>query len=116
MAACPYQARYFNWTEPDNNPPPEKVHQHSPEFSIIHKKGTVGKCMFCVHRTDEGRLPACVEGCPSGALFFGDLDEDAVTNGSGETLKVSEDLAKRLAFKLKEDLGTEPRVIYLATN
>jgi molybdopterin-containing oxidoreductase family iron-sulfur binding subunit len=115
MAACPYQARYFNWEEPDNNPPRDIADKHSPEFQLVHKKGTVGKCDFCSHRAHDGDLPACVVGCPMDAIYFGDLNEDAVTNKSGKTLSVSKVLAKRQAYKLKEDLGTEPSVYYLPT-
>ena len=31
------------------------------------------KCTFCLHRTREGRLPACLEACPTGARVFGNL-------------------------------------------
>ncbi|GAB4407025.1 MAG: 4Fe-4S dicluster domain-containing protein [Thermodesulfovibrionales bacterium] len=33
------------------------------------------KCDFCRKRVKEGRLPACVEACPTGALRFGEVDE-----------------------------------------
>jgi Fe-S-cluster-containing dehydrogenase component len=31
-------------------------------------KGVISKCHLCVHRVDEGRLPACVVACPTEAL------------------------------------------------
>lgn len=33
------------------------------------------KCDFCVDRVKSGRLPACVEACPTGALKFGRLED-----------------------------------------
>jgi Fe-S-cluster-containing dehydrogenase component len=34
------------------------------------------KCNLCAHRLDEGvKQPRCAEGCPTGALVFGDLDD-----------------------------------------
>jgi len=33
------------------------------------------KCDFCVDRVRSGRLPACVEACPTGALKFGRLED-----------------------------------------
>lgn len=112
MAACPYQARYFNWGEPDNNPPPDIAAKHSPENAIFHVKGTVEKCDFCGHLANERLLPACVVGCPENALYFGDLFDDAVSNMT-ETISLTEILNTRQAYKLKEELGTEPSVYYL---
>ncbi len=35
----------------------------------------VRKCTFCAERQAEGKLPACAEVCPSGALLFGKREE-----------------------------------------
>jgi molybdopterin-containing oxidoreductase family iron-sulfur binding subunit len=50
-------------------------------------------------------IPACVEICPADAMFFGDLDDP----GS----QVSQLANSPRAFRLLEELGTEPKVIYL---
>lgn len=112
MAACPYNARSFNWTEPTHTPE-ELAHSYRPEAPWPHRRGVVNKCMFCAHRTEEGELPACVMGCPMDAIFFGDAGEDAVTNRVGETWRLSETLRRRSGFRFKEELGTKPRVFYL---
>lgn len=31
------------------------------------------KCNFCAERLDDGRAPACVQGCPTGALRHGEI-------------------------------------------
>ena len=111
MAACPYGARSFNWGEPEN-PPGASLARYSPEYPVPHRKGTVEKCMFCAHNTKDGKLPACATACPMSAIWFGDLVRDIATNGL-ETVKLSWLLSERSAFRLKEELGTHPRVWYL---
>ncbi len=115
--ACPYTARYFNWYEPHWNS--EMGNAVNNDVSV-RPKGVVEKCSFCHHRLQkakdkaraEGRtllpedyIPACVEACPSNAMFFGDLDDPKSV--------VSELARNPRAFRFMEDLGTEPKVIYL---
>ena len=120
MTACPYERRFFNWGDPSQSYTQEEraktvFAESSPEFPIEHKKGTVEKCMFCAHRVKFGKLPACVEACTKAgmkALFFGNKNEDVVSNGA-EILKLSDLLKSRGAYRLQEDLGTDPNVYYL---
>ena len=110
MAACPYEARYFNWGDPP--PAPTLREQPMPEFPVPQQKGTVGKCILCVHNTNAGKLPVCVEGCPMGALYIAELHADAATNGR-ETVKLSTFLRENDAVRFREELGTRPRVWYI---
>ena len=48
----------------------------------------------------------------NGVFFFGDLNEDTVTNGS-ETVRFSDLIRDRSGYRLMEDLGTKPSVYYL---
>ena len=111
MVACPYSARTFDWSEPEV---PEEVAEmsYSPENSLPPKKGTVSKCDFCPHMARMGELPHCVTACPNGVFYFGDENEDAVSNGA-ETVRLSTLLRDRSGYRFMEDLGTEPRVYYL---
>lgn len=111
MAACPYEARYFNWTEP--LPAPSLAPQPMPEFPVPQQKGTVGKCILCVHNTEVGKLPVCVEACLMGALWIADLRLDVAANGIGETVKLSKFLKENDAIRFREELGTRPRVWYI---
>lgn len=110
MAACPYEARYFNWAEPQQVA--STLAQPMPEFPVPQQRGTVGKCVLCVHNTDVGKLPACVEACTMLALWIGDLVTDTATNGR-ETVKLSVFLRENDAVRYKEELGTRPRVYYI---
>ena len=112
MAACPYEARYFNFTDPPK--PPSPFDNPMPEFPVPQQRGTVGKCILCVHYTEKGRLPACVEACRMGALYIADLNSQVMTNGVGETYQLSQFLRENDAIRLKEDFNTSPRAWYVA--
>lgn len=109
MSACPYSARTFNWEENEGN---NVDQEYSPETSVPSEVGTVGKCDFCPDQSRIGKVPHCVDGCPMGALYFGDANEDAVTNGD-ETVKLSKLLKDKAGYRYLEHLGTKPRVYYL---
>ena len=102
-AACPYDARRFNWAKPEV--PPEEINPDQAYLSNrIRPVGVIEKCTFCLHRTRKGRLPACLEACPTGARVFGNLlDPES---------DVRWILDNKRVFVLKEDVGTLPRFFY----
>ncbi len=115
--ACPYTVRYFNWFDYAWDAPLDR--QLNPEVSV-RSRGMMEKCTFCVQRirskevqaeTEKRKLadgevqPACVQSCPSEAMYFGDLDDPSS--------QVSQLARSGRSFKLLEDLGTEPKVVYL---
>lgn len=110
MTACPYSARVFNWKDPEVEVP--KDHVYDPELNVPPVEGTVGKCVFCADRLRNNELPRCVKACPMGVIYFGDLNEDAVTNGV-ETLRFSSLMVDRHGYRHMEELGTMPSVYYL---
>ena len=110
MAACPYEARYFNWADP--LPQKRMPIADSPQMPVP-QKGTVGKCVFCADRLPHGELPACVSGCPMGVLYIGDLVTDTAVNGQGTAVVLSDFLRANDAVRYKEELGTNPRVYYI---
>lgn len=112
MAACPYSTRFFNWSRPIQPPQVAKI-PYSPEDGFPRRMGTVEKCDFCPNMAREGKLPACVSGCPMQAIYYGDQNENAVTNSSGVTVNFSQLLEDNGAYRYLEELGTEPRVYYL---
>ena len=103
QAACPYHARRFNWHDPVI---PEDELNRTQHYlgNRPRRKGVVEKCTFCIQRSREGQLPACVEACPTGARVFGNLlDPDS---------EIRWVLKHKKVFRLKEDLGTEPKFWY----
>lgn len=113
MAACPYQARVFNWSDPQW---PAGLEQALNPMVSARQRGTVEKCNFChgrwhaarEHAAAEGRReiareeyqPACVEACPAQAIAFGDLNEAGFAGEAKD------------GFRLLENLHTGPKVIY----
>ena len=112
MAACPYGARSFNWGRP-SDPPEAQAEGYSPEHGFPRRIGTVEKCDFCPDMAAQGKLPACAGECPMGAIYYGDENEDSVTNSVGDTQRLSKLLYDRSAYRHMEELGTKPRVYYL---
>ncbi|OFW54826.1 MAG: hypothetical protein A2146_04815 [Actinobacteria bacterium RBG_16_67_10] len=115
MAGCPYNAKYFNWRSYQQEAPGQ-----NPDVSV-RPKGVVEKCTFCHHRLQKARdraraerrelapgdyVTACAEACPTRAITFGDLSD----SGS-EVAKLAK---SPRAFRVGEELGTKPKVIYLS--
>jgi len=115
IAACPYSARVFNWTEPEPKYiEGDKDRIYDVELNVPQKKGTVSKCLFSADRLRIGKLPYCVSACPNGVYWFGDANEDVVTNGtSKESARLSTLLEEKGAYTLMPELGTKPSVYYL---
>ena len=103
IAACPYYGRRFNWNEPQV-PLKEMTKKQHYLGNRMRGRGQMEKCTFCVQRSREGRLPACVEACPTGARVFGNL-----LDPKSEIRFV---LKNKKVFRLKEDLGTDPKYWY----
>ncbi len=116
-SACPYKVRTFNWFRPEF---PDPLVEHlNPDVSV-RSRGVIEKCTFCIQRirraeinarlggrklTDGEIQPACVQTCPSSALIFGDLTDPHS--------QASQLAGSHRAFRLLDELGTDPAVIYL---
>ena len=116
ITACPYGARTFDFGEfyTTGTPALQPYETERPSFDYgkeWHRNGTgspIGnarKCHFCLHRLEEGVLPACVTTCIGRAHFFGDANDPESV--------VSQLVARPNAYRLKEELGTRPKVYYL---
>jgi Fe-S-cluster-containing dehydrogenase component len=103
MAACPYDARRFNYKKPTIAR--EAINPDQSYLSNrVRPKGVVEKCTFCLHRTRDGRYPACLEVCPTGARVFGNLLDP--------NSEINYILNHKRVYILKEDVGTQPRFYY----
>lgn len=121
---CPYQVRAFNWRDYTD----ERIHpylvtlknQYNPDVTV-RRRGVMEKCTFCIqriHRAEdvaksEGRevrdgefTSACAQACPADAIVFGRIDDpESAVSLAGKTGRGGHHL---------EELGTLPRITYLA--
>ena len=100
MAACPYNARVFNWNEPRRDPDFNYGDKDVP----VRGKGVVEKCTMCKERTDRGDEPMCVVCCPTKARIWGDVD-----NPASDVTRI---IREQRTHVLLEEQGTHPQLYY----
>lgn len=102
MAACPYNARVFNWEDPRRDGDFNWGDARVP----VRTRGVMEKCTLCKERTDAGEEPMCVVCCPTHARVFGDLDDP-----NSELAQLRATKGKNMHILLEEK-GTKPQVFY----
>jgi molybdopterin-containing oxidoreductase family iron-sulfur binding subunit len=115
---CPYGARRFNFF--DWRRDPRAALGLNPDVSV-RMRGVSEKCTFCVQRIRAGEeqaradgrplrdgdvVSACAATCPAHAMVFGDLRDPSS--------EIARWAADGRAYRLLEELNTEPGVVYLA--
>jgi len=126
ITACPYNARTFDFGQQYTDGTAvasagtlgreqAAVYEAAPAFEYGSEwergngrspEGNARKCHFCAHRLDAGMLPECVTTCIGKATYFGD--------GNDPDSLVHELMGMPNVIRLKEELGTDPQVYYLA--
>jgi molybdopterin-containing oxidoreductase family iron-sulfur binding subunit len=133
---CPFRVRYFNFYSYYESSWPEPLNmQLNPDLSV-RDKGVMEKCTFCVQRIrvakdkakmenrkvgDDDFKPACVQGCPTSAMMFGDyLDEDSQVRETWDQYQVKMGPYKQdkqepelRGYRVFEGLNVDPSVLYL---
>uniref|UniRef100_A0A7C1FE87 4Fe-4S dicluster domain-containing protein n=1 Tax=Caldilinea aerophila TaxID=133453 RepID=A0A7C1FE87_9CHLR len=116
ITACPYAAwsfdsgYFYGDFEGGERQPYELL--PSPEYGENRNRaeggspiGNVRKCHLCIHRIERGELPACTLSCMGRATYFGDLNDPKSL--------VSELIGQPNVMRLREEMGTQPKVFYL---
>jgi Fe-S-cluster-containing dehydrogenase component len=117
---CPYKVRRFNWLDYNAGKPETLDMAMNPDVTV-RARGVMEKCTFCVQRIRRAQQQAAVEGrrlqpgevrtacqqaCSTQAIWFGSYTDP------------DEELLRRLSeprrYAVLNELGTEPRVKYLA--
>ena len=101
MAACPYNARVFNWNEPVR----QVGFDYGDKDVPARGKGIMEKCTLCHERADRGEDPMCVVNCPMRARVYGDLDDP--------NSEVSKLVREGSVYTLLAEKGTRPQVHYI---
>ncbi|HEX7128067.1 MAG TPA: 4Fe-4S dicluster domain-containing protein [Thermodesulfobacteriota bacterium] len=117
---CPYKVRRFNWFDYNADRTETQKMAMNPDVTV-RARGVMEKCTFCVQRIrrheieariegrpapDGGFTTACAQACPTGAIVFGRIDDPRTD--------VARLRRQPRAYAVLEELGTEPRVRYLA--
>jgi len=121
---CPYKVRhfnYFNYHKEFENPENEIAKmKYNPQVTV-RSRGVMEKCTYCVQRIQAAKIAAkntgeaihdgqiktaCQQVCPTGAIVFGDLSDDA-----SEVLRLRR---WSRAYAILAELNVRPRTIYLA--
>jgi Fe-S-cluster-containing dehydrogenase component len=117
---CPYKVRRFNWFDYNTEVAETERMAKNPDVTV-RARGVMEKCTFCVQRVRRTQIrarleergvragevrTACQQACPTRAIVFGSL-----TNPDEEVVRWREN---GRAYAVLHDLGTEPRVRYLA--
>ena len=112
MIACPYNARMFTFKDIHDD---EKGWPNKDRPKRSH--GVAEACNLCAHLLDvtgpDGeptQLPYCVEACREkndgdGAILVGDLNDPES--------EISKKIAQNPVKRIREDLGTDPKVYYI---
>ncbi|HEV8447487.1 MAG TPA: 4Fe-4S dicluster domain-containing protein [Gemmatimonadaceae bacterium] len=117
---CPYKVRHFNWFDYNARLSETELMSKNPNVTV-RERGVMEKCTFCVQRIREAEIgagregrqlrgsevrTACQQACPTNAIVFGSLTED------GSAVVRTRNAAR--AYTALHELGTQPRVSYLA--
>jgi len=117
---CPYKVRRFNFLEYTAYKTEPETLAYNPEVTV-RPRGVMEKCSFCVQRINdvkirakgEGRsvqdgevTTACMAGCPSDAIVFGDLKDPKS--------RVAQLVGISRAYRVLEEVGAKPAITYLA--
>jgi MoCo/4Fe-4S cofactor protein with predicted Tat translocation signal len=117
---CPYKVRRFNWFDYNAELAETERMAKNPEVTV-RARGVMEKCTFCVQRIRRTQIEARIEGrpvrdgevktacqqaCPTQAIIFGSLSDPKA--------EVVRRRAEPRAYAVLHELGTEPRVQYLA--
>lgn len=118
QVACPYGVNYFGWSDVDKEKQFTGERKDARGKSVIGAppRGVMGKCIFDPQRQDSSQhhnTTHCQMACPMGVIHFGDLNDPDSEPNRYLRQRTEQSGGKLSTFKLLDDLGTRPNVIYI---
>lgn len=119
--ACPYGVNYFQWGDPASSGGTFEGDRRDIRGIAVEgdpPRGVMGKCTFCPQRQDDPATrgtTACSEACPMDAIHVGDLNDPDSAPNRYLARRREEHAGNLPTFRLLEDLGTEPNIIYIGS-
>jgi molybdopterin-containing oxidoreductase family iron-sulfur binding subunit len=117
---CPYKVRRFNFFNYTKDLPEIVQMAQNPDVTV-RSRGVMEKCTYCLQRINESKInaknqdkqvadgdvvTACQQACPTGAIVFGNLNDE---NSSVVKMK-----KQNRDYAMLAELNIKPRTSYLA--
>jgi molybdopterin-containing oxidoreductase family iron-sulfur binding subunit len=117
---CPYKVRRFNFFQYTDQTTAQYKLGRNPDVTV-RMRGVMEKCTYCTQRIQEVKIAAqkanrpirdgelqtaCEQACPTGAIIFGDIND--------QQSQVRQLKGEPLNYGLLAELNTRPRTSYLA--
>jgi MoCo/4Fe-4S cofactor protein with predicted Tat translocation signal len=125
---CPFKVRRFNWFNYNANPDFTDVNPAQQDLGrmvlnpdvVVRSRGVMEKCSMCQQRLQAGKLvakaakmpivdgsikTACQQACPTNAIMFGDINDEASAINTWRNDDKN--------YFLLEEVGVKPTVSYL---
>lgn len=116
---CPYKVRHFNFYHWNRNVSALEAMVKNPDVTV-RSRGVMEKCTYCIQRIERAKIAArneqrpiltdefttaCAQACPTGAIVFGNLEDEkaAVTRLQGNSR----------SYAVLVDLNTRPRSLHM---
>jgi MoCo/4Fe-4S cofactor protein with predicted Tat translocation signal len=125
---CPFKVRRFNWFNYNDNPDFTDINPAQQDLGrmvlnpdvVVRSRGVMEKCSMCQQRLQAGKLvakaakmpivdgaikTACQQACPTNAIMFGDVNDEASAVNTWRNDDKN--------YFLLEEVGVKPTVSYL---
>ncbi len=119
QVSCPYGVNFFGWADPElhgGGYTGKRTDYRGKNVAGAPPTGMMGKCTFAVQRQESEATRGstyCSSSCPNGVIHFGDINDPESEPLQYLRQRLNETQGQLSTFRLLEDLGTEPSIIFI---